>query len=130
MIVWGGRGGSELNTGGRYNPTGDTWTALPVVSAPSARFNHTAVWTGTSMIVWGGGSSGAYYNDGAVYTPATDTWAPMNSTLLPPARAFHSVVWTGSSMLLFGGYNPSSSATYNDIWSYLPPRTIYLYQRP
>jgi len=34
----------------------DTWTAT--AGAPSARSNHTAVWTGSEMIVWGGLGAG------------------------------------------------------------------------
>src|SRR6476660_899142 len=34
----------------------DTWTATSTTNAPSARAGHTAVWTGTEMIVWGGGN--------------------------------------------------------------------------
>src|SRR6266478_1934146 len=34
--------------------TDDTWTATSTTSAPAARENHTAVWTGSEMIVWGG----------------------------------------------------------------------------
>jgi len=34
--------------------TDDTWTATSTANAPSARFYHTAVWTGSEMIVWGG----------------------------------------------------------------------------
>jgi hypothetical protein len=44
----------ELNTGGRYNPATDSWTAITINNAPSARFFHTAVWSGNEMIVWGG----------------------------------------------------------------------------
>ena len=59
MIVWGGSpGGGYLNTGGRYNPGTDTWTATSTTNAPAARHYHTAVWTGSEMIVWGG------YDDG------------------------------------------------------------------
>ena len=65
MIVWGGQSdlSSFENTGGRYNPSTDSWTAtsLPFVPCPpdgvcllEGRFGHTAVWTGTEMIVWGG----------------------------------------------------------------------------
>src|SRR5439155_1230140 len=55
MITWGGRGsGSDLNTGGRYNPGTDSWTATSTTNAPDARERHTAVWTGSAMIVWGG----------------------------------------------------------------------------
>src|ERR1043166_3794108 len=57
MIVWGGFGimsPGPLNTGGRYNPSTDRWTATTTANAPDARFDHTAVWTGSEMIVWGG----------------------------------------------------------------------------
>ena len=59
MIVWGGSW-RHLNTGGRYNPSTDSWTATSTTNAPAARDGHTAVWTGSEMIVWGG------YNDAAV----------------------------------------------------------------
>ena len=32
----------------------DTWTATSTTNAPIARGEHTAVWTGSEMIVWGG----------------------------------------------------------------------------
>ena len=56
MIVWGGVHGTKhyLNTGGRYNPGTDSWTATSTTNAPAARNPHTAVWTGSEMIVWGG----------------------------------------------------------------------------
>ena len=59
MIVWGGIGEpyNFSNTGGRYNPSTDSWTLLPP-GAPSGRVGHTAVWTGSEMIVWGGWSDG------------------------------------------------------------------------
>src|SRR5207253_1493057 len=34
--------------------TDDTWTATNTTNAPTARSEHTAVWTGSEMIVWGG----------------------------------------------------------------------------
>ena len=46
--------GGYLNDGGRYNPTANTWTAVTTTGAPTARDSHTAVWTGSEMIVWGG----------------------------------------------------------------------------
>ena len=54
MIVW--RVGFEyggVNTGLRYNPGTDTWTFTFKTNAPEARAAHTAVWTGSEMIVWG-----------------------------------------------------------------------------
>ena len=34
--------------------TDDTWTPTTLTNAPTARWRHTAVWTGSEMIVWGG----------------------------------------------------------------------------
>ena len=34
--------------------TDDTWTATSITNAPAGRYLHTAVWTGSEMIVWGG----------------------------------------------------------------------------
>jgi Galactose oxidase, central domain len=34
--------------------TDDTWTATSGINAPLARIEHTAIWTGSEMIVWGG----------------------------------------------------------------------------
>ena len=60
MIVWGGcdRSRSEhscqSSDGARYNPVTDRWVATSLAGVPTARISHTAVWTGTEMIVWGG----------------------------------------------------------------------------
>ena len=56
MIVWSGfvSGIGYVNTGGRYNPSTDSWTATSPTNAPAGRYYHTAVWTGNEMIVWGG----------------------------------------------------------------------------
>jgi hypothetical protein len=32
----------------------DTWDPTSLINAPTARLDHTAVWTGSEMIVWGG----------------------------------------------------------------------------
>ena len=47
-------GSAHLNTGGRYNPITDSWTATSTANAPTGRYAHTAVWTGSEMIIWGG----------------------------------------------------------------------------
>ena len=54
MIVWGGSSGIPLNTGGRYNPGTNTWTATSTTNVPSLRFGHTAVWTGNETIILSG----------------------------------------------------------------------------
>ena len=67
MIVWGGFGANGLNTGGRYYPDIDLWVDTSITNAPSSRFSHTAVWTGSEMVVWGGGSSNGALNTGGRY---------------------------------------------------------------
>jgi hypothetical protein len=69
MIVWGGYNGSSLNDGGRYNPTANTWTAVSATDAPAPRYSHTAVWTGSEMIVSGGSGASGTLNDTFSYRP-------------------------------------------------------------
>ncbi|PYK08545.1 MAG: hypothetical protein DME65_13885, partial [Verrucomicrobia bacterium] len=76
MIVWGGLvpgAGGGVNTGGKYNPSTDSWIVTSTANAPDARYSHTAVWTGTEMIIWGG-TSGFDLNTGGRYNPLTDSW--------------------------------------------------------
>jgi N-acetylneuraminic acid mutarotase len=113
MIVWGGEtqttGGdliptkNPLNTGGRYNPISNSWTATNTTGAPSARQSHTAIWTGSEMIVWGGGFDAFTVNTGARYDPSADKWTATSNTNAPAARAFHTAVWTGREMVVWGG---------------------------
>src|SRR5438477_580679 len=70
----------NVRTGGRYDPGTDSWTATTTIEAPSARSYHTAVWTGSEMIVWGGLSSLGFSNTGGrycgKYPPPTPTPSP------------------------------------------------------
>ena len=105
MIVWGGGGHGLLNTGGRYNPVSDSWTATSTVNVPAARNYHTAVWTGSEMIVWGGSGCGGncIWNTGGRYNPTTDSWIATSTTNAPAARFDHSALWTSSEMIIWGG---------------------------
>src|SRR5262249_21005985 len=103
MIGWGGQDNQLiLNTGGRYDPGTDSWTATNTTNAPSAREFHTAVWTGSEMIVWGG-FSGPVFNTGGKYNPRTNRWTATSTTNAPSARDLHTAVWTGSEMIVWGG---------------------------
>src|SRR5438045_4577839 len=84
--------------------TDDTWTPTSFSPTPDARLSHTAVWTGSEMIVWGG-SSGVLFNTGGRYNPSTDSWTATSTTNAPAARTDHTAVWTGSQMIVWGGYN-------------------------
>ncbi len=83
----------------------DTWTATSTTNAPTARQLHTAVWTGSEMIVWGGGASSTYFNTGGRYNPGTDSWTATSSTNAPTGRVEHTAIWTGTEMIVWGGSN-------------------------
>jgi Kelch motif len=114
MIVWGGwdyvnTALPQTNTGGIYDPSTDSWSPTSLVDAPSPREDHTALWTGSKMIVWGGyrreGATGILTSTGGVYDPATDTWTATSTIGAPTARDSHAAVWTGSKMIVWGGYD-------------------------
>src|SRR4030095_12674248 len=104
MIVWGGAGTSGiLNTGGRYNPSTDSWTATSTTNAPDPRFFHSAVWTSSEMVVWGGYIGGSDTNTGGRYNPVNNTWTATSTANAPTARISHTAVWTGNEMVVWGG---------------------------
>jgi hypothetical protein len=69
MVVWGGgdENGVLVNTGGRYDPHTNSWMPTSTNSAPSVRQSHTAIWTGSKMVVWGGESYNGDENTGGRY---------------------------------------------------------------
>ena len=111
MIVWGGYIGSGPtleNTGGRYDPATDTWAASSTAGAPSGRYLHTGVWTGTEMIVWGGKDFvPSTLDTGGRYDPAGDTWTATSTTDAPTGRELPSSVWAGPTpkMIVWGGWD-------------------------
>jgi hypothetical protein len=113
MLVWGGLHSTTENVGigdgTAYDPAADTWTPISAAGAPSPRFFHAAVWTGTEMIVWGGftslvpGVPPTALGTGAAYDPAADTWRPTSTANAPLPRADNAAVWTGDRMIVWGG---------------------------
>jgi hypothetical protein len=96
----------------------DTWLATTLTKAPTARDTHTAVWTGSEMIVWGGGFP--ELNTGGRYNPIADTWTATSTTNAPSARLEHTAVWTGSEMIVWGGSGLNTGGRYNpgtDTWT-------------
>jgi len=128
MIVWGGYSpdaGGDINTGARYDPGSDTWTAMSTMNAPDGRQSHSAVWTGSQMIVWGGyDTSGFVANTGGRYDAGTDSWTATTTNNAPTPRSGHTAVWSGSEMIVWGGYDGTlgvnTGARYNpntDSWT-------------
>jgi len=76
MIVWGGYYFDNTNTGGRYNPSTNTLIASSTINAPTARVEHTGVWTGSEMLVWGGIDDSGLVNTGGRYCEQYPTPTP------------------------------------------------------
>lgn len=143
MIVYGGanfdgRTYTTLGDGYVYDPYTDKWKQLTVNGAPSQRFGHSAVWTGSQMLVFGGtvAQQGKLVakNDLAVWDSATNKWSIQKpkDNAWPTPRFAHSAVWTGSEMILSGGAEVSSGGYKGlaDFWSYDPQLKYWINVRP
>jgi N-acetylneuraminic acid mutarotase len=118
MIVWGGQmdegGNTFYKSGGVYSKSESSWKATSEWNAPMGRSGHTAIWTGSRMIVWGGTPGGGIghndgFDDGASYDPTSDTWSAIATDANTPTSRFgHVAVWTGEKMIVFGGMNSST----------------------
>lgn len=130
LFVWGGNdaAGQALADGAVYDPAADTWSPVGSGGArPSPRILPTAVWTGSSMVVWGGGdvASTVDYNTGGRYDPSTDSWSAMATTGAPAGRRGAYGFWTGSRVLFYGGADRNGNVSaavnlydpVNDAWS-------------
>ena len=94
----------------------DVW--IPLDDTPSPRSDHTAVWTGTEMIVWGGISGNVTaIGTGSRYDPVTDSWAPTSDSGAPSPRYRHTAIWTGTEMIVWGGANsyPVAGGRYDPV---------------
>jgi hypothetical protein len=84
------------------------WVKLADQGAPTPRQQHSAIWTGSEMIVWTGiGSNPALgvLITGGIYVPKTDSWRAISPSTNVPGRVHHATVWTGAAMLAWGGTN-------------------------
>jgi hypothetical protein len=111
LFLFGGKA-TEIDSvaaGGRYDPQADAW--LPVTSTGAvARHEHTMIWTGGRVVLWGGNLGRFRTNTGARYDPVNDVWAATSVTAqTPTARGEHTAVWTGNEMLVWGGGSASTN---------------------
>lgn len=121
MLVWGGTddSGTPLNNGGRYTGFLATWSRIdPPAFSFAARHGHTAVWTGTEMIVWGGTDGAQRLNDGAAYNPGTGAWRATATPSLT-GRTGHTAVSAGGEMIVWGGRDAGGIAL-SDGAAYIP----------
>jgi N-acetylneuraminic acid mutarotase len=121
MIVWGGNSPNGMrDDGGSFIPPLDAapltdtgaWTPLPASAIGGVRRSHSALWTGSRMIVWGGLDQDAnLLSTGAALNPSTGMWAALSSLNAPSARFDHTAIWTGSKMIVFGGADSQLDAS-------------------
>ena len=131
MIVFWGIDVGVLKTGGRYNPATDSWTATNNIGV-GGKSRHTAIWTGTEMIVWGGATGGVFSNSGYSYNPSTDSWTSITTTAAPDGRFDHTAIWTGTEMIVWGGTIGNTELFTGGRFSfYAAPSTksIYMYKK-
>src|SRR5439155_7884835 len=104
-------GSPGLDSGGRYDPIADTWTATTTNNAPGARYLHTAVWTGSEMIIWGGAHdvNVILLNTGGRYDPSTNSWTATTTNNAPVPRYSHTAIWSDNEMVVWGGVGASSN---------------------
>lgn len=85
--------------------TTGSWRAMTIPPRIGQRHRHSAVFTGSKMIIYGGITDGPRpdYALAAEYDPVTDTW-----TELPAGpvgwRTNHFAAWIGDRMLVWGGW--------------------------
>src|SRR5439155_6901593 len=103
-------------------PAADTWAATRAdATTPAWRAGHTALWTGTEMIVWGGDDASA---SGGRYDPTNDSWRPTRLDGTTPAgRRGHTSVWTGQDMLVWGGVISRGNYVVDNSGGRYDPRT-------
>ena len=137
MIVWGGKDRlqdslhSFQNTGGKYNPTTNTWTPLSIPPSFAGRQDFTMTYIGSNkVIIWGGkavepktrtitlqcasGPLSVYYydsirnySDGIIYNTINNTWTTMNNSGAPSARYAATAEWYVDRLIIAGGTNTS-----------------------
>jgi N-acetylneuraminic acid mutarotase len=134
MIIWGGEfcitypncpSDKALQTGGSYDPITDQWSPTSLTNVPAKRGQHSAIWTGTEMIIWGGDNVlNGLLQSGSRYNPSSDTWNDISMMNAPQARKDHSCIWTGGKMIVWGGINGNdelnTGGVYDpvlDIWT-------------
>ena len=97
----------------------DAWNNGSLDLEPEGRWRHSAVWTGSRMLIWGGKNVNQWPAYGLSYDPLTDTWQKTSTLDAPPTSGLSTAVWTGDEMLVWGGVYDStyygSGGRYNPV---------------
>lgn len=126
FVVWGGRDDNGPLKDGRYL-SGNTWTAVSALGAPSARmlaFRRSG-WTfqispGLIALVAGQVSTSqaaTLTTDGATYNVALSQWTGIPGWGSGEAHEYGMGVWTGSEFVVWGGRNGNTVTLTGDRWA-------------
>jgi N-acetylneuraminic acid mutarotase len=111
--VWTGSVALFPGAGLAYDPAGNRWSEIAPFPAADGRVttDHSMVWTGRQLLVWGApteapdadtGAGVEGPEDGFSYDPAGNGWQRFAAGPLG-RRGYHTAVWTGQEMLVWGG---------------------------
>lgn len=131
VIVYGGIDSrTQQALGAIFDPATRSWSPLNTGSdqAPRRIGGHSAVWTGSQMIVWGGYGGDSDSNreitaEGAIYNPAQNSWSRIEAGGAPSPRAGHQAVWTGKKMVVLSGGGVSSQGGLSATGGLFDPET-------
>jgi N-acetylneuraminic acid mutarotase len=112
VVVWGGgdaANNNDYNTGSRYDPATNTWTAMTTVGAPTGRRAPFGFWTGSRVLFYAGvDEDGVALGAPYLYDPVNNTWSNTTTTGRPGGLLDPTVGWTGSLLIVYGGRNGNS----------------------
>jgi N-acetylneuraminic acid mutarotase len=126
MLVFGGQEESltstPVNTGARYNPVANSWSAITTTSAPYLKM-QAATWTGSFMLISGGNDNlygvpnTPYSTQSYSYDPVANAWLYRGPTGV--RKALHQMLKAGNIIVALGGgtniVNPISDGFTNYI---------------
>lgn len=116
FLMWGGGSTAQPNghTNGGHYLLNTFWNTLTATGFPVlARISHSAVWTGSKMIMFGGQNNSITSQDGFIFDPTVNVFTQMTvAPNTPSNRAGHTAAWTGSHMLVWGGLLQGITTSY------------------
>jgi len=98
---------------------------MSLEDAPAKTERHSAVWTGSKMVVFGGFDSGAgLKGKGGIFDLAKNSWVSFDSESAM-ARTGQTAIWDGSDLLVFGGKSKRLRTYLNNVAAFNPESEIW-----
>jgi hypothetical protein len=92
------------------------WRRIAAQGQSPQRARHSAVWTGSEVIVWGGiDEHERPLHSGYRIDQNTGTVRPVSEEGAPSARLGHFAAWTGTEMIVWGGFDSIDDRTLESL---------------